>query len=97
MIINVILGLVIFGLLLSFIRLVRSSSIESKVVAIDIMTTISSGLIVIFAFISDNGLFLDVALVYGIYWGCSNSSLFRRRNLVCSILDTFSCLLELFF
>ncbi|EGD52041.1 Membrane bound protein complex subunit mbxB [Thermoanaerobacter thermohydrosulfuricus] len=66
MIINVILGLVIFGLLLSFIRLVRSSSIESKVVAIDIMTTISSGLIVIFAFISDNGLFLDVALVYGI-------------------------------
>jgi len=62
----VLLGIALFGLVLSVIRLIKGDSIESRVVAIDVITTISAAIIVIYAFISNNGLFLDVALVYGL-------------------------------
>ncbi|WP_035165676.1 monovalent cation/H+ antiporter complex subunit F [Caloramator sp. ALD01] len=60
------LALIVVGMLLSIIRLVKGDSIESRVVAIDVLTTITSSLIIVFAFISDNMLLLDVALVYGL-------------------------------
>ncbi|MBZ4662887.1 MAG: multiple resistance and pH regulation protein [Caloramator sp.] len=60
------ISLIILGMLLSIIRLVKGDSIESRVVAIDVLTTITSSLIIVFAFISDNMLLLDVALVYGL-------------------------------
>lgn len=66
MMLNVLLGLVIAGLIFSLIRLIKGKSIESRVVAIDVMTTITSGLIVIYAYMSNNSLFLDVALIYSI-------------------------------
>ncbi|KRQ87919.1 Na(+)/H(+) antiporter subunit F [Caloramator mitchellensis] len=61
-----ILGLSLVGLILSLIRMIKGESIESRVVAIDVLTTISAAIIVIFAFMNKNGLFLDVALVYGL-------------------------------
>lgn len=60
------IALIILGMLLSVIRLVKGDSIESRVVAIDVLTTITSSLIVVFAFLSDNMLLIDVALVYGL-------------------------------
>ncbi|SHE47436.1 monovalent cation/H+ antiporter complex subunit F [Caloramator proteoclasticus] len=60
------IALIVLGMLLSIIRLVKGDSIESRVVAIDVLTTITSSLIIVFAFISDNMLLLDVALVYGL-------------------------------
>jgi multicomponent Na+:H+ antiporter subunit F len=60
------ISLIIIGMFLSIIRLVKGDSIESRVVAIDVLTTITSSLIIVFAFISDNMLLLDVALVYGL-------------------------------
>lgn len=62
----VILGMSLIGLLFSIIRLIKGESIESRVVAIDVLTTISAAIIVVFAFLNKNGLFLDVALVYGL-------------------------------
>lgn len=61
-----ILGMSLIGLLLGLIRLIKGESIESRVVAIDVLTTITAAIIVIFAFMNNNGLFLDVALVYGL-------------------------------
>lgn len=60
------IALIILGMLLSVIRLVKGDSIESRVVAIDVLTTITSSLIVVFAFLTDNMLLIDVALVYGL-------------------------------
>ncbi|GFR34689.1 monovalent cation/H+ antiporter complex subunit F [Thermobrachium celere] len=60
------IALIVLGMLLSIIRLVKGDSIESRVVAIDVLTTITSSLIIVFAFLTDNTLLLDVALVYGL-------------------------------
>lgn len=60
------IALIILGMLLSVVRLIKGDSIESRVVAIDVLTTITSSLIVVFAFLSDNMLLIDVALVYGL-------------------------------
>lgn len=60
------IALIILGMLLSVIRLVKGDTIESRVVAIDVLTTITSSLIVVFAFLTDNMLLIDVALVYGL-------------------------------
>ncbi|CDF59386.1 monovalent cation/H+ antiporter complex subunit F [Thermobrachium celere] len=60
------IALIVLGMLLSIIRLVKGDSIESRVVAIDVLTTITSSLIIVFAFLTDNTLLIDVALVYGL-------------------------------
>lgn len=44
------IALIILGMLLSVVRLIKGDSIESRVVAIDVLTTITSSLIVVFAF-----------------------------------------------
>ncbi|WDC84429.1 hypothetical protein PL321_01000 [Caloramator sp. mosi_1] len=43
--------LIILGMFLSVLRLIKGDSIESRVVAIDVLTTITSGFIVVFAFL----------------------------------------------
>jgi len=60
------LGLALVGMILGFFRVVIGKSIESRIVAIDVLTTISAGIIVIYAFLTRNSLFLDVALVYSL-------------------------------
>lgn len=64
--IYLILALIFLGIILSFIRLIIGKHTENRVVAIDIITTLITGLLVIYAHISENSLMLDVALVYGI-------------------------------
>ncbi|MFA9396747.1 MAG: monovalent cation/H+ antiporter complex subunit F [Clostridiaceae bacterium] len=61
-----ILALIVLGIILSFIRLILGKYTENRVVAIDIITTLITGLLVVYAHISGNSLMLDVALVYGI-------------------------------
>ncbi|KYH35293.1 putative monovalent cation/H+ antiporter subunit F [Clostridium tepidiprofundi DSM 19306] len=62
----VIIGLVFLGIILSIIRLIKGKELENRVVAIDTVTTMITGVLVIFAHISNNSLLLDVALVYAI-------------------------------
>ncbi|CCJ33688.1 MULTISPECIES: monovalent cation/H+ antiporter complex subunit F [Caloramator] len=64
--ITFILVLSLLGMVLGIFRLIKGKSIESRVVAIDVLTTITSAIIVIFSFTNDNSLLLDVALVYGL-------------------------------
>lgn len=58
--------LAVIGVLLSIIRLIKGKELENRVVAIDISTTIITGILLIFSYLSNNPLMLDVALVYGI-------------------------------
>lgn len=61
-----VLVLAVLGVLLSIVRLIKGKEIENRVVAIDISTTIITGILLIFSYLSNNPLMLDVALVYGI-------------------------------
>jgi multicomponent Na+:H+ antiporter subunit F len=56
----VILGL---SLVLSFVRLVRGPSLPDRVVALELLASITVGFATIYALTSDNPAFLDVAMV----------------------------------
>lgn len=60
------IGLAVAGIIFSVLRLILGREIENRVVAVDILTTIVTGILVLFAHISNNSLLLDVALVYAI-------------------------------
>ncbi len=57
------LGLVIFGLAVAFLRLLRGPSLPDRVVALDMMTILIVSFCAIFAVVSGDPAFLDVAIV----------------------------------
>jgi multicomponent Na+:H+ antiporter subunit F len=59
-------GLILIGLFLSTLRLIKGKELENRIVAIDIMTTIVTGILVLLSHVYQNALLLDVALVYAI-------------------------------
>ncbi|HDZ35411.1 MAG TPA: cation:proton antiporter [Thermococcus sp.] len=64
--INVYLALIAIATLLSMYRVFRGPTTVDRLVAVDIMTTITAGLMVLFALYYQRMIFLDVALVYAI-------------------------------
>jgi len=58
--------LIILGLVMSLFRLFLGKQLENRVVAIDIITTIVTGILVLLSHVYNNALLLDVALVYAI-------------------------------
>jgi multicomponent Na+:H+ antiporter subunit F len=64
--INVYLILITIATLLSVYRVFRGPTTVDRLVAVDIMTTITTGLMVLFALYYKRMIFLDVALVYAI-------------------------------
>jgi len=64
--INVYLALIAVATLLSMYRVFRGPTTVDRLVAVDIMTTITTGLMVLFALYYGRMIFLDVALVYAI-------------------------------
>lgn len=65
-IIYIVFGLIGTGLLLAVIRLVKGPEIADRAVSLDTFNIIVIGLITMLSFVFDNGLFLDIAIVYGI-------------------------------
>lgn len=61
-----IIGLIIAGILLAFIRLIKGKELENRVVAVDTLTTITTAVFLLYAHQTNNALLLDVALVYAI-------------------------------
>jgi multicomponent Na+:H+ antiporter subunit F len=51
------------GLLLAFYRLVRGPSLPDRVVALDLIATISVAMIAVYAVITEKPILLDVAIV----------------------------------
>ena len=64
--VNVYLALIAIATLLSMYRVFRGPTTVDRLVAVDIMTTITAGLMVLFALYYKRMIFLDVALVYAI-------------------------------
>jgi multicomponent Na+:H+ antiporter subunit F len=64
--INIYLVLIAIATLLSMYRVFRGPTTVDRLVAVDIMTTITTGLMVLFALYYQRMIFLDVALVYAI-------------------------------
>lgn len=59
-------GIAVLAMVISFIRLLIGPDSVSRTVALDGMTIISLSLIVWLAFWSGRGIYIDVALVYGL-------------------------------
>ncbi len=64
--VNVYLALIAIATLLSMYRIFRGPTTVDRLVAVDIMTTITTGLMVLFALYYKRMIFLDVALVYAV-------------------------------
>ena len=62
----IVFSLVGLGLLFSIIRLIKGPSLSDRVVSIDTINVIVTGTIVFLAFVFENSLYLDIAIVYGI-------------------------------
>lgn len=59
----VVLPLLILGLALAFIRLLRGPTLPSRVVALDLMSVLGIGIIAVYAVLTDQPVFIDVAAV----------------------------------
>ncbi|MBI5670406.1 MAG: cation:proton antiporter [Chloroflexi bacterium] len=55
--------ILMLGLILTVARLIRGPSLASRVVAFDLMTTIGIGLIAVYAVMTGQPVFLDIAVV----------------------------------
>ncbi|MCA6213923.1 MAG: multicomponent Na+:H+ antiporter subunit [Thermococcaceae archaeon] len=64
--IEVYLILIAIAVVLSMYRFFRGPTTADRIVAVDIMTTLTTGLMVLFALYYKRAIFLDVALVYAV-------------------------------
>jgi multicomponent Na+:H+ antiporter subunit F len=51
------------GLTLTFVRLIRGPSLSNRVVAFDLMTTIGIGVIAVYSVMTNQPVYLDIAIV----------------------------------
>lgn len=63
---EIILGIVIAALLLSFIRFIKGPTAADRVVALDTMTTTFVSVLVLLGFIYQRFIYIDVSLVYAV-------------------------------
>lgn len=62
----VILSLIGIGICLSLIRLIKGPSVMDRVISVDTINMMIVGLIAVLAIVLENGMYLDIAIVYGI-------------------------------
>jgi multicomponent Na+:H+ antiporter subunit F len=60
---NLVLGMLILTMILSFIRLVRGPSLPDRVVALDLIGSTVAGIIAVYAVANRQPIFVDVAIV----------------------------------
>jgi multicomponent Na+:H+ antiporter subunit F len=59
----ILFGLLVMAMLLTVIRLVIGPSLPMRVVALDLMSSLSVGFIAVYAVVTNQSVYLDVALV----------------------------------
>ena len=59
----VILPLLFLGVIFAFFRLLKGPSLPSRVIALDMMLVLGIGIIVVYAVVTDQPVFVDVASV----------------------------------
>ncbi|UII30590.1 monovalent cation/H+ antiporter complex subunit F [Fulvivirga ulvae] len=60
---HIIMVLLAISLLISFIRLLRGPSLPDRVISLDLISSISMGIIITYVFISKKIVYLDVVLI----------------------------------
>ena len=60
------LGLVVFGAIVGTIALIRTRAAMEKMVALDVLTTLTTGLLLIVSLVFKQSFILDIAIVYAI-------------------------------
>jgi multicomponent Na+:H+ antiporter subunit F len=58
-----VLPLLVLGFIFAFVRLLQGPSLPSRVVALDMMSVLGIGIIVVYAMVVDQPVFVDVASV----------------------------------
>ena len=61
-----VLSLIGIGILLSAIRLIKGPSVMDRVISVDTINMMIVGLIAVLSILLKNGMYLDIAIVYGI-------------------------------
>lgn len=61
-----VLSLIGIGILLSAIRLIKGPSVMDRVISVDTINMMIVGLIAVLSVLLKNGMYLDIAIVYGI-------------------------------
>jgi len=56
-------GIIAFSMLLIFIRLIKGPDLVDRIIATDIFSANLIGLIILYSLLSDNMIYLDIALV----------------------------------
>ena len=59
----VVLPMLVFGVIFAFICLLRDPSLPGRVIALDMMSVLGIGIIVVYAVVTDQPVFVDVATV----------------------------------
>jgi multicomponent Na+:H+ antiporter subunit F len=57
----VVLPLLVFGVIFAFIRLLKGPGLPSRVIALDMMSVLGIGIIVVYAVVTNQPVFVDVA------------------------------------
>lgn len=65
-VIYIVFGLIGLGLLFAVVRLIKGPNVADRAVSLDTFNIIVIGIITMLSFVYDNGMFLDIAIVYGI-------------------------------
>ncbi len=60
---NIILGMISLGLIAAFIRLVRGPYLPDRVIALDLISVLAMGFIIVYAVRFNQPNFLDVAII----------------------------------
>ena len=61
--VDIVLAMLAISLLLAFIRLLRGPSLPDRVIALDLLSTLAVGIIVVYAIATGEPVILDVAIV----------------------------------
>ena len=59
----IVLPLLVLGVIFAFIRLLQGPALPSRVIALDMMAVLGIGIIVVYAVVSNQPVFIDVAAV----------------------------------
>lgn len=61
--INIALGILILSLILTMIRLLKGPGLQDRVISLDLIASVTAGLILLFMFISEEVRYLDIVIV----------------------------------
>jgi multicomponent Na+:H+ antiporter subunit F len=55
-------GIIIFAMIIALVRLIKGPSIPDRIVALDLIASLSAGFSILLVFYSNNIIFLDIAV-----------------------------------